>query len=256
MDGEQDSSLAEKVQALEADMERLYKENERLSSFLEVMTNNCRFLQAYLQGKVTQETIVAATAQSGSSEDSNKRAWNEVAKTKMSRILIRTDPGDCSLVVKDGYQWRKYGQKITKNNSSPRAYFRCSMFSAGCPVKRKVQRCVEENSLLVATYEGEHNHAVIEAPSGFTNSPNCTIMASTTNSHGFLPNINLSKPNTTLGLALPTVHEDSRSPSHDSMDNNRIEEYVASLARDPNFTAALAVAVVRSIVTLPHPTQM
>lgn len=80
-------------------------------------------------------------------------------------------------------------------------------------------------------------------------------MTSTANSNSFLPN--LPQPNTALGLALPTDREgSSRRPCHDSMDNDRIEEYAASLVRDPNFTAALAVAVARSIVTLPHSSQM
>ncbi|XP_043694891.1 probable WRKY transcription factor 40 [Telopea speciosissima] len=223
-------------------MERLHKENEMLRVSLQMMSNKCRILQ---------ETAVAVAADSGSSEDSNKRAKNEFAQTKMSRILTRTDPRDFSLVVTDGYQWRKYGQKVTKDNPSPRAYFKCSMFPS-CPVKKKVQRCVEDKSILVATYEGEHNHEV-QAPSGFTDFQDCTFMASTTNSHSFSPNgLNLPKPNTALGLALPHVYEGtSRRPCHDSMDTYRIEEHVASLTRDPNFTAALSVAVARSIVTLP-----
>ncbi|GAV78943.1 LOW QUALITY PROTEIN: WRKY domain-containing protein, partial [Cephalotus follicularis] len=58
-------------------------------------------------------------------------------------------------VVEDGYQWRKYG-KVTRDNPSPRAYFKFS-FAPTCPVK-KVQRSIEDPFVLVATYEGEHNH--------------------------------------------------------------------------------------------------
>ncbi|RRT84290.1 hypothetical protein BHM03_00010370 [Ensete ventricosum] len=49
----------------------------------------------------------------------------------------------------DGYRWRKYGQKVTRDNPFPRAYFRCS-FAPSCPVKKKVwkDQCVEEASPL------------------------------------------------------------------------------------------------------------
>ncbi|MQI72127.1 WRKY transcription factor, partial [Escherichia coli] len=94
---------------------------------------------------------------SSTDEESCKKPREETVKAKISRVYVRTEASDTSLIVKDGYQWRKYGQKVTRDNPSPRAYFKCS-FAPSCLVKKKVQRSVEDQSILVATYEGEHNH--------------------------------------------------------------------------------------------------
>ncbi|KAF4348962.1 hypothetical protein F8388_019137 [Cannabis sativa] len=88
-------------------------------------------------------------------------------KSKVSTIYVRTDSSsddhhdhNKTLVVKDGYQWRKYGQKVTRDNPSPRAYFKCS-FAPNCPVKKKkssMVRSLANNSTITLDH---HDHGPV-----------------------------------------------------------------------------------------------
>lgn len=139
---------------------------------------------------------------------------------------------------------------------------------------------MEDKSILVATYEGQHNHdARCSSAQYFSSSPDhdhqkvdkegptanfprndhhhghqtCRSTASTSPS---------SPPNPTLYLSLSTGSIDNQEMiinrevedrrSNNSINdlnkpNKEIEEYVASLTKDRSFTVALAKAVARSI---------
>ncbi|MFS8030523.1 putative transcription factor WRKY family [Helianthus anomalus] len=145
-----------------------------------------------------------------------KRPKEELPISGIKRVYVKVDPSDKSLVVKDGYQWRKYGQKVTRNNPSPRAYYKCS-HAPLCPVKKKVQRSMDDDGLLVATYEGEHNHRS-------------------------------TMQEVTYALANEREISTSESGFHSpKLDEVLVEQMATYLCKDPNFTSQLAAAITSKV---------
>ncbi|CAN6477035.1 unnamed protein product [Victoria cruziana] len=60
----------------------------------------------------------------------------------------------------DDYTWRKYGQKPIKGSSHPRSYYKCSSLR-GCPARKHVERCSQDPTVLIITYEGDHSHVIL-----------------------------------------------------------------------------------------------
>jgi len=264
--------------ALVEELNRVSAENKKLTEMLTLMCENYNALRIQMmdymsknagdqqnqkeQQQIHHQVISSRKRKSESSSNNNnigmngnsessstdedesvKKPREEIIKAKVSRVYRRTEASDTTLIVKDGYQWRKYGQKVTRDNPSPRAYFKCS-FAPSCPVKKKVQRSVEDQSVLVATYEGEHNHphpSQMEATSGSNRTLTLGSVPCST-SHGS------SGPTITLDLTKSKSSNEPKTSSKSRVATPEVRQFLveqmaSSLTKDPNFTAAIAAAI-------------
>ncbi|XP_057510052.1 probable WRKY transcription factor 40 [Actinidia eriantha] len=248
------------------ELNRMSAENKKLTEMLCFMHENYKSLEGKLvdlmqknsenrepklkKRKAEDENYGGAITNNGNIETCSNSdgggSWKgpREIRNSVSRFCVKTDPSDTSLIVRDGYQWRKYGQKVTRDNPSPRAYYKCS-FAPTCTVKKKVQRSVDDPYMVVAIYEGDHNHP----------HPNQPDVSLGFNQGHIIPG-SISSPNSTISSS-PSLIMDSTQPESCNDDAEKpilgidmpafqeilVEKMANSLTRNHNFTTALAAAI-------------
>ncbi|KAL0017448.1 hypothetical protein SO802_004517 [Lithocarpus litseifolius] len=80
-------------------------------------------------------------------------------KSKIKRVIrVPAISPKMADIPPDEYSWRKYGQKPIKGSPHPRGYYKCSSLR-GCPARKHVERALDDPTMLIVTYEGDHNHS-------------------------------------------------------------------------------------------------
>ncbi|XVF13335.1 hypothetical protein REPUB_Repub08aG0199900 [Reevesia pubescens] len=116
---------------------------------------SCLFPPKTKAGVETEEATIKCAVSTGGCHCSKRRKLR-IKKT----IRVPAVSNKLSDIPPDDHSWRKYGQKPIKGSPYPRSYYKCSSMR-GCPARKHVERCLEDPTMLVLTYEGDHKHSRI-----------------------------------------------------------------------------------------------
>ncbi|KAJ3672987.1 hypothetical protein LUZ60_006361 [Juncus effusus] len=133
-----------------ASFNRNYQQSNNPASFFQMQTQNQTQIQNPTSNSNKTETQNKPPAVSSSTEI--------IPLTEAGpRETASDDPTNISgpVSAEDGYNWRKYGQKLVKGSDNPRSYYKCTHPS--CEVKKQLERS-SEGQITEVVYKGQHNH--------------------------------------------------------------------------------------------------
>ncbi|KAK1433098.1 hypothetical protein QVD17_10004 [Tagetes erecta] len=131
----------------------------RASSFVSSLTGDSQ-LSAGAKLPLCSSSCLKRKCTSSENGGSGRCHCSKRRKMRMKRVIrVKAISMKLADIPPDDYSWRKYGQKPIKGSPHPRGYYKCSSVR-GCPARKHVERALDDPSMLIVTYEGDHNHAV------------------------------------------------------------------------------------------------
>lgn len=123
-------------------------ETEQCSAEISESTDSKKLLQL-VPAPVSEEVVVAASEKAPKVPESGAVLSLQSGSEGSSSPFIREK------VMEDGYNWRKYGQKLVKGNEFVRSYYRCT--HPNCKAKKQLERS-PGGQIVDTVYFGDHDH--------------------------------------------------------------------------------------------------
>jgi hypothetical protein len=123
----------------------------------------------------------------------------------------------------DGYNWRKYGQKIVKGSEFPRSYYKCT--HPNCEVKKIFERA-HDGHITEIVYKGTHDHPKPQPSRRFTGGALMSIQEEKTDKlsscqeDGQRPQTPNTEPNGTPQPSPKQANEDSTDGAVSQLNTN------------------------------------
>lgn len=118
-----------------------------------------RYSQSAPPSSLASQSLAAARQDSSAYDNIDELNQGGQSNTGIQASVSENKDSSSSVSAErtseDGYNWRKYGQKLVKGSEFPRSYYKCTY--PNCEVKKIFERS-PSGQITEIVYKGSHDH--------------------------------------------------------------------------------------------------